>query len=447
MRYDNRTRYNNIAKEMKKLGELSLLGEKGWIVNMNEKEQAVREMLKKHGQEQLLACYTKMDKNKQEKLLDEILTIDFPQIEKLYGKSIQKEVISSASIEPISYIEKDKIEQEEKQKLLETGEKLIKEGKYAVVTMAGGQGTRLGHNGPKGTYDLGLESHKSIFEILCDTLKEAQRQYGVYVPWYIMTSRQNHTETVEFFEKHSYFGYPKQDVFFFMQGELPVVNEKGKILLNTEGLVNQAADGHGGIFVSMRKNGVIYDMKARGIQWAFIGGVDNVLAKMVDPILVGLCMEKKVLAGGKSVVKACPEERVGVFCRRNGRPSVVEYTEISKEMSEEREENGELKYGESHILCNIFHIDAIEEISKDKLPYHSAHKKIEYMDSQGNIVKPTEPNAYKYEAFLFDAFESLEDMAIMRVKREEEFAPVKNATGVDSPETARKLYKAFHGIE
>ena len=327
------------------------------------------------------------------------------------------------------------------------GEKLIKEGKYAVVTMAGGQGTRLGHNGPKGTYDLGLEDHKSIFEILCDTLKEAKERYGVYVPWYIMTSGQNHTETVNFFEKHSYFGYPKQDVFFFMQGELPVVNEKGKILLSTEGFVNQAADGHGGIFVSMRKNGVIYDMKARGVQWAFIGGVDNVLAKMVDSILVGLCVEKKVQAGGKSVVKACPEERVGVFCKRNGRPSVVEYTEISKEMAEEREENGELKYGESHILCNIFSIDAIEEISKDKLPYHSAHKKIEYMDEQGNIIKPTEPNAYKYEAFLFDAFESLEDMAIMRVKREEEFAPVKNATGVDSPETARKLYRAFHGIE
>ena len=150
---------------------------------MNEKEQAVREMLQKYEQEQLLACFAKLEKNKQEELLDEILTIDFPQIEKLYGKSIQKEVVTDTTIEPISYIEKDKIEQEEKQELLEIGEKLIKEGKYAVVTMAGGQGTRLGHNGPKGTYDLGLEKHKSIFEILCDTLKEAHEKYGVFVPW------------------------------------------------------------------------------------------------------------------------------------------------------------------------------------------------------------------------------------------------------------------------
>lgn len=414
---------------------------------MNEKEQAVREILQKHGQEQLLNCYTKLEKNKQEELLDEILTIDFLQMEKLYKKSIQKEVVSNIEINPISYIDKDKIEREEKQKLQEVGEDLIREGKYAVVTMAGGQGTRLGHNGPKGTYDLGLENHKSIFEILCDTLKEAHEKYGVFIPWYIMTSRQNYIETVNFFEEHSYFGYPKQDIIFFMQGELPVVNEKGKILLNAEGLINEAADGHGGIFVSMRKNGIIYDMKARGIQWAFIGGVDNVLVKMVDPILVALCIKKEVLAGGKSVVKASPEERVGVFCKKNGRPSVIEYTEISEEMAKAREKNGELKYGESHILCNIFHIKAIEEISKDKLPYHSAHKKIEYMDEHGNIVKPNEPNAYKYEAFLFDAFESLEDMAIMRVKREEEFAPVKNATGVDSPETARKLYKTFHNIE
>ena len=380
---------------------------------MNEKEQAVREILQKHGQEQLLNCYTKLEKNKQEELLDEILTIDFLQMEKLYKKSIQKEVVSNIEINPISYIDKDKIEREEKQKLQEVGEDLIREGKYAVVTMAGGQGTRLGHNGPKGTYDLGLENHKSIFEILCDTLKEAHEKYGVFIPWYIMTSRQNYIETVNFFEEHSYFGYPKQDIIFFMQGELPVVNEKGKILLNAEGLINEAADGHGGIFVSMRKNGIIYDMKARGIQWAFIGGVDNVLVKMVDPILVALCIKKEVLAGGKSVVKASPEERVGVFCKKNGRPSVIEYTEISEEMAKAREKNGELKYGESHILCNIFHIKAIEEISKDKLPYHSAHKKIEYMDEHGNIVKPNEPNAYKYEAFLFDAFQSLEDMAIM----------------------------------
>lgn len=413
---------------------------------MEEKIQVVKEMLKKYGQEQLLNGYEHMEQKQQENLLNEILTIDFSQIEKLYEQTTKQEIEKVDKIEPISYIEKDKMTVEERKRYEEIGVNLIKQGKYAVVTMAGGQGTRLGHNGPKGTYDLGLASHKSIFQILCETLKETQTKYGVFVPWYIMTSKQNHEDTVAFFEKNQYFGYPKEDVVFFKQGELPVVNEEGKLLLDKDGHINEAADGHGGIFVSMRKNAIIYDMKTRGIEWAFIGGVDNVLVKMVDPIFVGLCIDKKVLAGGKSVVKACPEEHVGVFCKRNGKPSVIEYTEISKEMAEEKSENGDLKYGESHILCNIFNIEAIEEISKDKLPYHSAHKKIEYQDKDGQVIKPEKPNAYKFEAFLFDAFESLEDMAIMRVKREEEFAPVKNAEGVDSPETARQLYKNFYGI-
>ena len=194
----------------------------------------------------------------------------------------------------------------------------------------------------------------------------------------------------------------------------------------------------------MLKDGVIYDMKARGIEWVFIGGVDNVLVKMVDAVLIGLAEEKHVLAAGKSIVKAGPKEKVGVFCKKNGKPSVIEYSEISEEMAAETTADGELKYGESHILCNLFNIKAIEKISKMELPYHVAFKKAKYLDKDGNVVSPTEPNAYKFEAFLFDAFESLDDMAILRVKREDEFAPVKNAEGVDSPETARKLYIDFH---
>lgn len=167
---------------------------------------------------------------------------------------------------------------------------------------------------------------------------------------------------------------------------------------------------------------------------------------MVDPILTGLMVSENILSGGKSVVKAYPEERVGVFCKKDGKPSVIEYTEISKELSEALDENGELLYGESHILCNQFNISLLEEISKNKLPYHVAFKKASYLDASGNLVEPTEPNAYKFEAFIFDAFSIADNMSILRVKREEEFAPVKNATGVDSPETARALYKAFHGI-
>ena len=188
-------------------------------------------------------------------------------------------------------------------------------------------------------------------------------------------------------------------------------------------------------------------MKEQGIEWVYIGGVDNVLAKMVDPVLTGLAIDEKTLIAGKSVVKANPQEKVGVFCKKDGKPSVIEYSEISKELAEARDENGELLYGESHILCNQFNLEILEKISTNKLPYHVAFKKASYLDENGNLVKPTEPNAYKFEAFLFDAFSMVDDMSILRVKREEEFAPVKNAEGVDSPETARELYKKFHNIE
>lgn len=414
---------------------------------MKEKLEAAKAVLEKYGQEQLLANYENLSENDKDKLLDEILTIDFNQLAKLYEKRNFKQVYSEAEIEPISYVEKDKMAKEEKEKYDEIGTKIIKAGKLAAVTMAGGQGTRLGHNGPKGTFDIGLDSHKPIFELLCETLKLANEKYDVVIPWYIMTSKENNKDTVDFFEKHNYFGYPKGYIQFFKQGELPMVGEDGKVLLDENGMIKQAADGHGGIFTSMRKDGVIYDMKARGIEWVFIGGVDNVLVKMVDPTLIGLAESKGILAAGKSVVKAGPHEKVGVFCKRNGRPSVIEYSEISKEMAEEIDENGQLKYGESHILCNLFNIKEIEKISEKNLPYHSAHKKATYMNEKEEIVKGTEPNAYKFEAFLFDAFESLDDMVIMRVKREEEFAPVKNAEGVDSPETARKLYQDFWKIK
>ena len=414
---------------------------------MEEKYLAAEEKVKKYGQEHLLSQYNKLTEEKKAQLLNEILTLDFQQIEELYKRINTTVDFNNSKIEPINYTDKSSLSEQELKKYEEIGLKQIKEGKLAVVTMAGGQGTRLGHNGPKGTFDIGLDSHKPIFEILCDTLKNAQKKYGIYVTWYIMTSAENNGDTVKFFEEHNYFGYPNDKVLFFIQGKLPMIDPKGKILIGKDGLIKQAADGHGGIFLSMKKNGIIYDMKTRGVEWVFIGGVDNVLVNMVDPVLLGLATDKKMLAAGKSVVKAGPQEKVGVFCKRNGKPSVVEYSEISPEMAEATDKNGELIYGESHILCNLFSIEAIEKISKNTLPYHSAFKKAEYIDENGNLISSDKPNAYKFEAFLFDAFETLNDMAILRVKREEEFAPVKNAEGEDSPETARKLYKEFHKIK
>ena len=413
---------------------------------MDEAYQNAEKITKKYNQEHLLKNYEKLTTDKQKQLLNQIKSINFEEVQRLYEniKNAKTNDIDS-KVEPIPYIDKDKLDKKEKEKYDSIGKQAIKEGKLAAVTMAGGQGTRLGHSGPKGTFDLGLITHKSLFEILCDSLKEAKKEYKANIPWYIMTSEENNKETVKFFEKHNYFGYPKEDIKFFKQGKFPMMDTNGKILLNEEGIIKEAADGHGGVYIAMLKNGVMDDMKKRGVEWIFIGGVDNVLVKMVDPTLMGIAIDQNAPAAGKSVVKAYPEERVGVFCKRDGKPSVIEYTELPEEMSKEVDKDGELKFGESHILCNLFNLKAIEEISKNILPYHAAFKKAAYLDENGKVVKPTEPNAYKSEAFLFDAFEQLDKMAILRVKREEEFAPVKNSDekGVDCPKTARRLYENY----
>ena len=413
---------------------------------MEKQYEKIKEKLIKYNQEQLLVNYKNMNNEDKEKLLKEIDNIDFNLMKNLY-KNAQKELdLKDEKIESIECTEKDRLSKEEKEKYDEIGTEKIKAGKLAVVTMAGGQGTRLGHSGPKGTYTLNVGKEMSLFEILCKTLKEAKKKYGVYVHWYIMTSNQNNKETVEFFEKNNYFNYPKEKVTFFIQGELPMVGLDGKLLVDENGFVKLASDGHGGVFESMDKSGVLEQMENEGIEWVFIGGVDNVLVKMVDNTLIGLAESKNCLAAGKSLIKANAKEKVGVFCKRDGKPSVIEYSEISDELAELEDENGELVYSESHILCNMFNIKRLEMISKNKLPYHVAKKKANYMNEKGEIITAKEPNAYKFESFIFDAFTSLDSMVIMRVKREEEFAPVKNAEGVDSPETATKLYRKFYKI-
>ena len=416
---------------------------------MDKKVEECKSILKKYGQDHLLNHYETLDEVKKKELLNQIVTINFELMNSLYSNTKKEEKQVEDKITPIEYLDKYKLY--DNYKYYENiGKKAIKEGKLAAVTMAGGQGTRLGHNGPKGTFDIGLDSHKSLFELLSDNLKEEGKKYDVTIPWFIMTSRENNKATLEFFEKNKYFGYQKdKNVFFFIQGELPMMDTEGKILIGGDGLIKQAADGHGGIYESLVKSGMTQKMKQLGMEWVFIGGIDNCLVKMVDPVLMGIAIDKSVTVACKSVVKANPQEKVGVFCRRNGKPNVIEYSEITEEMAEARDENGELLYGESHILCNLFSVDAVERMGANPLPYHVAYKKATYIDKNGNLVVPDSPNAYKFEAFLFDAFGKVDEMAILRVKREEEFAPVKNAdsAGVDCPKTARELYKKFYHLD
>lgn len=409
-----------------------------------DKMQNIIEILKLYNQEHVINLLEKLDENSQKELIDQISKIDFIQLKELYDNTKKEIEIRENKIEPLKYIDKKKISKIQEEEYRNLGEEILHKGEYAVVTMAGGQGTRLGHSGPKGTFKLDVYGKgKYLFEILTENLKEANEKYGKVIPWYIMTSKENDKDTREFFEKNNYFGYEKTAVTFFTQSELPLLDKQGKLLIGKNMKIREASDGNGGTYASLRASGCLADMKEKGIKWVFIGAVDNALLKMVDVILLGLAIKENVQIASKSVVKANPHERVGVFCKMNGHPKVIEYTELPEKMAEEVDEEGELKFGESHIMCNLYTIDAIEKISKEHLIYHCAVKKNSYIDEEGKEVIPTEPNSYKFESFIFDAFELFDNIAILRGKREEDFAPVKNKEGVDSPKTAKESYEKF----
>ena len=413
-----------------------------------DKRQETIDLLKKYNQEHIIKFLEKLNDEKAEQLIKQIQKIDLHQITELYNSTKKTVEFKESKIEALKYLDKAKLTKEQKEKFDNLGIKVVKNNQYAIVTMAGGQGTRLGHNGPKGTFKLDVYGKgKYLFEILVDNLKEANQKYGVTINWYIMTSKENNEETVKFLEKNNYFGYDKNYVKIFTQSELPIVDINGKLMMGKDYKIKEASDGNGGTYSSLRRSGCLSDMKEKGIKWVFIGSVDNALLKMVDVTLLGMAISQGVQIASKSVVKANPHEKVGVFCKMNGHPKVIEYTELPEKMAEETDSDGELKFGESHIMCNLYTIEAIEKISKEILMYHSAFKKNSYIDLDGKEIIPQEPNSYKFESFIFDAFEFFDDIAILRGKREDDFAPVKNKEGVDSPKTAKELYEKFWNRE
>ena len=409
-----------------------------------DREKEAIDKLKEYGQNHIVNILEKLDETKKQELIEQINKIDFHQMMELYQNTKKEIEFKESKIKPVPYLDKAKLTKEQREEFDKLGEEVVKNNQYAVVTMAGGQGTRLGHTGPKGTFKLDVYGKgKYLFEILADNLQEANKKYGVVINWYIMTSKENNADTVEFLEKNNYFGYDKNKVIIFKQSELPLVDTEGKFLINKEYKIKEASDGNGGTYSSLRASGCLADMKEKGIKWVFIGSVDNALLKMIDVTLLGMAVKKGVQIASKSVAKANPQERVGVFCKMNNHPKVIEYTELPEKMAEEVDSDGELKFGESHIMCNLYTIDAIEKISKEPLIYHTAFKKNSYIDENGKEVIPTEPNSYKFESFIFDAFELFDDIAILRGKREDDFAPVKNKEGVDSPKTAKELYEKY----
>lgn len=411
---------------------------------MNNNREIMKK-LKEYNQEEIINLVNERFSNEEsEKLFEQIERIDLNQITDLYKNAKKIPEIDESKIEHIQYKDLNSLSEDEFKKYKQIGIDVIKNNKYAVITMAGGQGTRLGHKGPKGTFKVHtVNGDKYLFQIIVESLQKANEKYSVTIPWYIMTSEENNKDTIDFLDNNNYFGYDKQKVHFFKQGKVPMIREDGNIVIDKNKIIKEASDGNGSIYKSLKDSGLLSKMKSDGIEWIFVGGVDNILLRIVDPILTGLTIQEHNLISSKSVVKKDAKERVGVFCKLNGVPKIIEYTELPEKMAEEIDSNGQLMYGEVNILSHLFNIKALEKLADVKLPYHTAHKKSNYLNKDGVFVEVTEPNAYKFESYIFDGFSYFDNMSILRVKRSDEFAPIKNATGSDSPETAIELYNNY----
>jgi len=384
----------------------------------------VKNILRTHKHEYLLKYYDRLNENNKEMFLNQILEIDFDKQEKLFTSALNTKNKETFEVEPAEVVDTNNIEKDKLLDYIKTGEEQIKSGKLAIVTLAGGQGTRLGHFGPKGTYML--TENKSLFEVLCDTLKKANKKYNTTVTWCIMTSRENNEETVDFFKQNEYFNYPKESIIFFKQNDLPMNKFDGKIIINEKGLIKKGADGHGGTFSAMLKNGIIEDINKKNIEWIFVTPVDNPLIELVDPILIGIGTKEKYNVMCKAIEKKDPNQKSGVFCLKNNKLNVLEYTEVSPELMNKKDENGDLFLRYAHINCNMFNITTIKDILKKDTPYHIAKKKATYLNEDGKTIVPDEPNAYKYEKFIFDYFPYLEKVGILKVERKNEYEPVKS---------------------
>ena len=348
-------------------------------------------------------------------------------------------------LEPLSALEVSEIEKD-KTKYEEIGLDAIRAGKVGAVLLAGGQGTRLGSDGPKGKYNIGLTKDVYIFERLIRNLLDVTGKAGCYVPLYVMTSDKNNDETIAFFEEKAYFGYPKDFVKFFKQEMAPSVDFDGKLYMEAADSLSLSPNGNGGWFYSMAVTGVLKDVKARGVEWLNIFAVDNVLQRIADPVFVGATLDSGCVSGAKVVRKADPQEKIGVLCLEDGRPSIVEYYEMTDEIINSREADGELSYNFGVILNYLFRVDQLEEIMSQKMPVHVVEKKIPYIDGNGELVKPETPNGYKFELLVLDMIHMFDNCLSYEVVRDHEFAPIKNKTGVDSVESARVLLQK-NGVE
>lgn len=395
--------------------------------------ESTAELLYRFGQEHLLKYYDELTETERSELISQIEKIDFSLLDSLDSREYQRGVVS-----PIKAVTTDDIAAKGDE-YLNCGLSAIKEGKVAAVLLAGGQGTRLGFDKAKGMYNIGDTRELYIFECLVNNLMNVVEQAGTWIPFVIMTSEINNKDTVEFFAEHNYFGYNKEYIHFFIQDMAPCVDLNGKILMESKSKIAVSPNGNGGWFSSLVASGIFDKLEAQGVEWLNVFAVDNVLQRIADPMFIGAVINTGSDAGSKVVPKANPEEKVGVMCLDDGKPSIIEYFELSDEMRNLRDDRGELVYKYGVILNYLFNMDCLVEINKNKLPVHISKKKIPHIDENGIYIAPDEENGYKFETLILDMIQMNKTCLPYEVVRNKEFAPVKNAEGTDSVDTARAL--------
>lgn len=397
--------------------------------------QEAYKKLEKYGQLHVLKYYEELEDGEKEALLLQIAQTDFEVLSLCKKK---EELNPRGKIEPIGVMQLPEIEKK-RDEYTKTGLEAIRAGKVGAVLLAGGMGTRLGSDAPKGVYNIGLTREVYIFQRLIENLMDVVNQAGAWVPLYVMTSDKNHDATVSFFEEKKYFGYNADYVTFFMQDMAPACDYEGRVYLEAKNKMSTSPNGNGGWFLSMMKWGVADKIRQAGVEWLNVFAVDNVLQRIADPCFVGATISTDSAVGAKVVAKNAPDEKVGAMCLEDGRPSIVEYYDMTPELMAAKNEQGGPAYHFGVILNYLFRVKDLEEIVARKLPLHIVEKKIPYLDEQGELVKPEEPNGYKFEQLVLDMIHELDSCLPFEVVRNREFAPIKNRTGIDSVESARAL--------
>lgn len=415
---------------------------------MTQPIEQLRERFAAFGQDHVFRFWDALSPDERRQLADQAGRIDLGELQRTYEHTRRLAAPGVRKLEPapVEALPSHGGDVRRRREARDRGEALLRAGRVAALVVAGGQGTRLGFDGPKGLFPIGPASERSLFELQAQKIRAARRRFGVPIPWYVMTSPATDAATRAFFTEHACFGLPAGDVFFLCQSMVPALDFEGRLLLEAPGRIAESPNGHGGAFQALADSGALADLERRGIDTISYYQVDNPLVPIVDPVFVGLHALVGAEMSAKVVRKIDPMEKVGVVAQVDGRIGVVEYTEIDDQHRHLRDGSGELVYWAGSIAIHVLDVAFARRVAADVerlLPYHASAKKIPCVDDQGHPVRPSESNGHKLERFLFDALPAAARVAVLEVERSEEYAPVKNAEGSDSPATSRRALDAL----